>query len=222
MEAKRPPGDAALDAARRTARSAARTRSSPRARWTAAARTRRARRRSRSGSSTSPGAQAMDIEGLGDVLVHQLVEKGLVKDFADLYALTLEEQLVGARAHGGEVGAEPAARRSRPASAASCAGCSSAWASASWASGRPCSWPATSAAWTRWPRPPSEEIDAHLRDRARGRAVGRTTGSRGQPTASWSSAWREAGVRTEEREAAAGVAGLPGPAVRADGRPGRP
>ena len=36
----------------------------------------------------------MDIEGLGDVLVHQLVEKGLVKDFADLYRLTLDE-LVG-------------------------------------------------------------------------------------------------------------------------------
>jgi len=29
----------------------------------------------------------MDIEGLGDVLVHQLVEKGLVRDFADLYHL---------------------------------------------------------------------------------------------------------------------------------------
>jgi DNA ligase (NAD+) len=29
----------------------------------------------------------MDIEGLGDVLVHQLVEKGLVRDFADLYGL---------------------------------------------------------------------------------------------------------------------------------------
>ncbi len=35
--------------------------------------------------------QAMDIEGLGDALVHQLVEKGLVEDFADLYHLELEE-----------------------------------------------------------------------------------------------------------------------------------
>jgi DNA ligase (NAD+) len=34
---------------------------------------------------------AMDIEGLGDVVVRQLVEKGLVKDFADLYHLRLEE-----------------------------------------------------------------------------------------------------------------------------------
>jgi DNA ligase (NAD+) len=33
---------------------------------------------------------AMDIEGLGDSLVHQLVEKGLVRDVADLYQLTLE------------------------------------------------------------------------------------------------------------------------------------
>jgi DNA ligase (NAD+) len=38
--------------------------------------------------------EAMEIEGLGDVLVQQLVEKGLVKDFADLYALRLEH-LVG-------------------------------------------------------------------------------------------------------------------------------
>ncbi|MFQ5488610.1 MAG: NAD-dependent DNA ligase LigA, partial [Gammaproteobacteria bacterium] len=38
--------------------------------------------------------RAMDIEGLGDKLVDQLVEKGLVKDVADLYTLT-EEQLAG-------------------------------------------------------------------------------------------------------------------------------
>lgn len=33
------------------------------------------------------GRAAMDVEGLGDVLVRQLVEQGLVRDFADLYAL---------------------------------------------------------------------------------------------------------------------------------------
>jgi len=37
---------------------------------------------------------AMDIEGLGEVLVNQLVETGLVKDLADLYSLTAE-QLAG-------------------------------------------------------------------------------------------------------------------------------
>jgi DNA ligase (NAD+) len=37
---------------------------------------------------------AMDVEGLGDALVHQLVENGLVRDFADLYRLRLED-LVG-------------------------------------------------------------------------------------------------------------------------------
>jgi DNA ligase (NAD+) len=35
---------------------------------------------------------AMDIEGLGEKLAHQLIETGLVHDFADLYQLT-EEQL---------------------------------------------------------------------------------------------------------------------------------
>ena len=31
--------------------------------------------------------EAMDIEGLGDVVVHELMARGLVRDFADLYAL---------------------------------------------------------------------------------------------------------------------------------------
>ena len=35
--------------------------------------------------------QAMDLEGLGDVVVHELAERGLVKDFADLYALRFED-----------------------------------------------------------------------------------------------------------------------------------
>ena len=36
------------------------------------------------------GKHAMNIDGLGDKLVHQLVETGLVKDLADVYHLTLE------------------------------------------------------------------------------------------------------------------------------------
>jgi DNA ligase (NAD+) len=35
--------------------------------------------------------EAMDIEGLGDVLVHELTERGLVRDFADLYGLRFED-----------------------------------------------------------------------------------------------------------------------------------
>jgi DNA ligase (NAD+) len=35
--------------------------------------------------------EAMDIEGLGDVVVHELTQRGLVKDFADLYALRFED-----------------------------------------------------------------------------------------------------------------------------------
>jgi DNA ligase (NAD+) len=38
--------------------------------------------------------EAMDIEGLGDALVRQLMEKGLVRDFAGLYRLTMDD-LVG-------------------------------------------------------------------------------------------------------------------------------
>jgi DNA ligase (NAD+) len=40
------------------------------------------------------GRHAMNIDGLGDKIVDQLVEKGLVKDVADLYALR-EEQVSG-------------------------------------------------------------------------------------------------------------------------------
>jgi len=36
------------------------------------------------------GRHAMNIDGLGDKIVDQLVDKGLVKDFADLYKLKLE------------------------------------------------------------------------------------------------------------------------------------
>ncbi|MGE5124827.1 MAG: NAD-dependent DNA ligase LigA [Betaproteobacteria bacterium] len=34
--------------------------------------------------------EAMDIEGLGDVVVHELLQRGLVRDFADLYGLRFE------------------------------------------------------------------------------------------------------------------------------------
>ncbi len=37
------------------------------------------------------GRQGMDIEGLGEVLVTQLVHRGLVHDVADLYSLTVEQ-----------------------------------------------------------------------------------------------------------------------------------
>jgi DNA ligase (NAD+) len=47
----------------------------------------RARERIRFFASRS----AMDIEGLGDKLVEQLVATGLVQDYADLYALTVEQ-----------------------------------------------------------------------------------------------------------------------------------
>jgi DNA ligase (NAD+) len=37
------------------------------------------------------GRHAMDIEGLGDVIVRELLERGLVKDAAGLYALTFDQ-----------------------------------------------------------------------------------------------------------------------------------
>ncbi len=52
--------------------------------------------------------KAMDIEGLGDKLVDQLVEQGLVDNVADLYHLG-HEQLAVAGTYGRQIGAEPVA-----------------------------------------------------------------------------------------------------------------
>lgn len=35
--------------------------------------------------------RAMDIEGLGDVLIHTLVDNGMIRDVADLYSLTIDQ-----------------------------------------------------------------------------------------------------------------------------------
>jgi len=37
------------------------------------------------------GRHAMDIDGLGEKIVDQLVDKGLVKDVGDLYSLKLDQ-----------------------------------------------------------------------------------------------------------------------------------
>ena len=195
-------------------------RSSPRARWTAAAPTPPARPRSRSASSTSRGRHAMDIEGLGDVLVHQLVEKGLVEDFADLYRLTLED---AGRAV--ERMAEKSARNLLAADrgqqvAGSCAGCSSAWASGSWASGRPM----LLARHFRQPGRPRPRLRSRrstpsTRSAPRWRSRS-TTGSRsdGQPAAWWSG-WRRRACGPRRPARPARVPDVPGQAVRAHRRP---
>ena len=51
------------------------------------------------------GRHAMNIDGLGEKIVDQLVDKGMVKDVADLYALKMEE-VAELEAHGGKIGAE--------------------------------------------------------------------------------------------------------------------
>ncbi len=53
------------------------------------------------------GRHAMNIDGLGEKVVDQLVDKGLVEDFADLYHLKLEE-VANLEPHGREIGAKPA------------------------------------------------------------------------------------------------------------------
>ena len=76
---------------RRSAPSAARSWSRTKAASTSAARTRSAPPSSRSGIRYFASRNAMDIEGLGDKLVDQLVDAGLVRSYGDLYRLTLEQ-----------------------------------------------------------------------------------------------------------------------------------
>ena len=98
------------------------------------------------------GRHAMDIDGLGDVIVRELLERGLVKDVADLYGLTFDQlkPIFAPKARTDEsLGRAPSWPASRPASSASCGGCCSASASGSSANGRRCCWPATSGHWRR-------------------------------------------------------------------------
>ena len=53
------------------------------------------------------GRHAMNIDGLGEKIVDQLVNEGMVKDVADLYSLKLEP-LAALGAHGRKIGAESA------------------------------------------------------------------------------------------------------------------
>ena len=162
--------------------------------------------------------EAMDIEGLGDVVVHELAERGLVKDFADLYALRFEDlaPIFAPKAKKGESGREePPRRASTRAARASCAACSSASASASSGSGRRSSSPATSGASTRLAAATVEAIDDIYEI---GPAVAESVHAWFRDPAN-----RRLVERLEEAGAAGGggrgrrrLAGLPGNAVRAD------
>ena len=58
------------------------------------------------------GRHAMNIDGLGEKIVDQLIEKNLVKDFADIYKLDLE-YVCRSRAHGRKIRAESPRRNRR-------------------------------------------------------------------------------------------------------------
>ena len=95
---------------------------------------------------------AMDIEGLGEERVHQLVEAGLIQDAGDLYSVTHDQLIALERM--GEISARNLLTASRRRSSSRWRGCSSPSASAT--SGRP---PrvrsrARSATWTGSPTRP--------------------------------------------------------------------
>ncbi len=94
--------------------------------------------------------RAMRIEGLGDALAEQFVERHLVRDVADLYALQQED--VAALERMAEKSAANLSRRSRRARGATCRISFTDSASATSASAPPPSSRATSKRSTVWPR----------------------------------------------------------------------
>jgi DNA ligase (NAD+) len=86
-------------------------------------------------SCISPSAARWTSKGLGDKLVDQMVEAGVIRTLPDLYRWACEPGRAGA--HGREVGAEPAGGIGASPSARRCRASCSAWASATSASRRP-------------------------------------------------------------------------------------
>ena len=148
-------------------------------------------------SGTSPTSTRLRFEELGAALRAQGEEGGVAR------------------------GAEPAGRRSRRAARASCGGCSSASASASWASARRMLLARHFRSLEALGDGAGRGDRRHLRDRPGGRASRCTPGSATPRTSGWSSGSRRRGCASTEDEAGAGVARLPGHAVRADRHPRR-
>ena len=96
--------------------------------------------------------RAMDIEGLGEVIVGQLVDRGLVRDFSDLYRI--EADTLAGLERLAEKSAQNLHRASRAPRSAASRGCSTPSASAWWASGPPSCWPRGSAPWSGCSPPP--------------------------------------------------------------------
>ena len=93
----------------------------------------------------------LDVEGLGPKQVHQFVEAGLVRDAADLWALTKDAR-GRARPAGRDERRRTSSRGSRRRSAARSTGCSTGSGSPRSGSGRRASSPRRSRRSTRWPR----------------------------------------------------------------------
>ena len=131
--------------------------------------------------------EAMDIEGLGDVVVHELLERGLVaglrRPLPRCASRTWRRSSRRRRRRASRSGRGSCWPRSTRAARASCGGCSSASASASWASARRSCWPGTSGSLDALAAASRRGDRRDLRDRAGGGAVGPRRGSATRPTA---------------------------------------
>ena len=94
----------------------------------------------------------MNIDGMGEALVDQLVDKGIVDGVAEIYDLTLDKLVPWS---GWAPNPPPTfSATSRARKRILCRACCRPWESASWASARPNFWRRSSAVWT--PSPPPE------------------------------------------------------------------
>ena len=92
------------------------------------------------------GKSAMDIDGLGEKIVLQLVKVGLVKDVSDLYHLT-EGDLIPLERFADKIGPEHRQRHPGQQKSPLVAPDQRPGHPLSWARPRPSSWPSTSRAW---------------------------------------------------------------------------
>ena len=102
------------------------------------------------------GKTAMDIDGLGEKMIDQLIDQGLVKEIPDLYRLS-EADLMPlerlAEKSAGNLVAAIKGSQTVPWPAWSMP-----WASATWGRPRPNSWPGTSTAWRTLTAATEEEL----------------------------------------------------------------
>ena len=155
----------------------------------------------------------MNIEGLGESLVDQLVTAGLVHDYADLYRARRSSTLAALDRMGKKSAANLVAEIEKSRERRICGGCCTASASATWARAAPRRWRARSAIdGRRCAQATVEQLEVGAGRRSGRGALGARRSSTSRATSTSLDRLAAAGVRMEDagagrRRPALGAAG---------------